>query len=69
MAIETKCQTPGSQFHIGIHDYLEPDEKFQSEIEILIEVSTKLGLDEEGAKLLEANIHNALELVLAPYFK
>jgi hypothetical protein len=28
----------------------------------------KLSLSNEQAKVLDANIHNALELVLAPYF-
>jgi hypothetical protein len=28
----------------------------------------KLDLSESEAKLLESNIHNAMELVLAPYF-
>lgn len=60
MAVETECQTPGARFDTHIHetgftvDFVYPG---------------VLDLSEDQAELLDANIHNALELVLAPYFK
>jgi len=60
MAVETKCQTPGTYFNTHISGAM-----------IKIEVITPVLLNQtkEEAELLEANIHNALELVLAPYFR
>lgn len=60
MAIETACQTPGAHYSTYI-----------SENRVLTSVyfSSPLKLTGEEAEILEANIHNALELVLAPYFK
>lgn len=62
MAIETPCQTPGAQYDTTI-----------SEQNICVWVHFPKGvgsqITEDAAQLLEANIHNALELVLAPYFK
>lgn len=60
MAIETVCQTPGTQFSTSIH---------RDSIQINIVLSRYLELTEEQAEVLEINIHNALELVLAPHFK
>ena len=60
MAIETECQTPGAVFHTKI------DPK---KISCSVDLPKKLELTEEQAKILESNIHNAMELVLAPYFK
>lgn len=59
MADSTVCQTPGAQFHIHITD---------TAIECSVDLPEPLSLTEEEAKLLEANLHNALELVLARYF-
>ncbi len=58
-AIKTKCQTPGVVYKTKIED---------RNISIDLSLPKKLDISEEEAKLLEANIHNALELVLAQYF-
>ena len=58
-AVKTVCQTPDAVFHIEIND---------KKISVDIDLPMKLNLSEEDAKLLESNIHNAMELVLAPYF-
>lgn len=59
-AVKTECQTPDAQFNIEIND---------SKVSVEVELPMELDLTEDEAKLLEANIHNAMELVLAPYFK
>lgn len=59
MANQTTCQTPGAQFHVHISE---------DKIEASVDLPMQLNLTEEEAKLLDANIHNALELVLARYF-
>lgn len=59
-ALKTKCQTEGAIYQTDISE---------KNISINIKIPFKLELDESEAKLLEANIHNVLELVLAPYFK
>ena len=60
MAVETKCQTPGVIFNTHTHNNV-----------ICVELSLpfNFNLDEQEAEPLEMNIHNALELVLAPHFK
>lgn len=58
-AIETECQTPGCKFKTDISD---------NKISVEIDLPKSLDLNEEEAKLLESNIHNALELVFAKYF-
>ena len=58
-ALKTPCQTSGAIFDTKISD---------SEVEISVKIPFDLDLDEDEAKLLEANLHNALELVLRPYF-
>ena len=59
MALSTPCQTSGTDFHTHIVD---------NHIVVLIELPFDLDLTEEAAEMLEANLHNAMELVLAPYF-
>lgn len=59
-ALETDCQTNGAIYNTNISD---------NNIKIDIEIPFILDIDESEAELLEANIHNALELVLRPYFK
>ena len=59
MANQTPCQTPGSQFHTHISS---------KRIETTIDLPDSLNLTEAQAELLDINIHNALELALAPYF-
>jgi hypothetical protein len=58
-AIKTKCQTPETNYTIDISD---------DKINIKLDLSKELDLDEAEAKLLESNLHNAIELVLARYF-
>ena len=59
MALPTACQTPGTQFTTRISPRL---------IEIRADLPEALDLTEEAAVLLEGNLHNAVELVLARYF-
>ncbi len=56
----TKCQTPDAQFHIEVSG---------KRVGCSIDLPIDLDLTDSEAKLLETNIHNAMELVLAPYFK
>lgn len=55
----TRCQTPGAVFHIAISE---------RSVSAIVDLPCALDLTEEGAAILEANIHNAMELALAPYF-
>ena len=59
MAVQTRCQTPGANFttHITTRAVVS-----------IVDFGRDLTLSEEEAKLLEDNIHNALELVLARYY-
>lgn len=59
-AVKTECQTPDAQFNIEIND---------NKVSVQVDLPMKLDISEEEAKLLESNIHNVMELVLAPYFK
>lgn len=59
-AMKTPCQTPNAQYDIEIHD---------KSIEIKVELPMQLELSKGEAKLLEANLHNMLELTLSKYFK
>jgi len=59
MAVETKCQTPGANFKTTIGTKA-----------ICVEV-TELPLESltvAEAELLEANLHNVIEIVLSKYF-
>lgn len=58
-AIKTKCQTNGAVFQTDISE---------DSITVVVKLPFELDVDVDEAKLLEANIHNALELVLAKYF-
>jgi hypothetical protein len=60
MAMQTVCQTPSTWFTTHISG---------SDVSVLIELPFDLNLDEDDAELLEKNIHNAMELVLARYFR
>lgn len=64
MATQTPCQTPGTHFATQIRS---------SSINVYLtgeSLAERLqGLTEAQAEILEANIHNALELVLARYFQ
>lgn len=58
-ALRTPCQTNGAIWEIEISD---------DEIEVEVKLPFKLELTKEEAKLLENNLHNAVELVLSKYF-
>ena len=59
MARSTKCQTPDAHFHISTNP---------KEILVRVEFGRTIDLNEKEAELLEDNIHNVLELVLARYY-
>jgi hypothetical protein len=59
MAIETKCQTPGTDFHTTIGKRV---------IGMTVVLPFRLDIDEEEAEVLYANLHNVIELVLTKYF-
>jgi len=59
MAIATPCQTDGAIFATEIK---------ARQIVVGVGLPFDLDLSEVQAEVLEANLHNALELVLAPYF-
>ncbi len=59
MANKTICQTPGAQFHTQIKPNV---------ISCKVDLPFELKLTPEQAKILDTNIHNVMELVLAPYF-
>lgn len=58
MALATPCQTPGAVYHTRIQD---------DRITVEIDLGHDLILDDESAAILEANLHNAVELVLARF--
>lgn len=60
MAMLTPCQTPGAQFHIQI-----TADSVSVSVDLPFEFT---GMSTEEAVILEANLHNVVELVLAPYF-
>jgi hypothetical protein len=59
MANATPCQTNGAQFHVEVGD---------NKVSIAVDIPFSLDLSEKDAETLETNMHNAMELVLAPYF-
>lgn len=59
-ALETPCQTPGVEYNINISE---------NKINIEIDLQTSLNIDENEAEILEANIHNSIEVILSKYFK
>ncbi len=58
-ALKTECMTPGVKYHTDIS---------KNNIKIVLDLPEDLKLNNEEAKLLEKNIHNALEIVLAKYY-
>ncbi len=61
MALATACQTPGATYRTKIAAH-----------EVIVEVDLgrdELVLGEESAALLEANLHNAVELVLSRFYR
>jgi len=59
MATATSCQTPGATYGIEISPML---------IACCVALDKPLRLSKAQAEQLEANLHNAVELVLARYF-
>jgi hypothetical protein len=60
MAVATQCQTAGVVYETLLSPW---------GIRMELGMPHPLDLTKDEAKLLEANLHNAVELVLAPYFK
>lgn len=60
MAFQTPCQTPGATFTVRVNS---------SFVDVGVSFPNKIELTADEATLLESNIHNALELVLRPYFR
>ena len=61
MALETKCLTPGAQFHTNVGtEYIT--------VSVDVPPGTLKDLTKEEAELLEKLLHNQIELVLRPYF-
>lgn len=59
MAIETECQTPGAVFHTAVQP---------RHVSVSVDLPFAVDLPEDAAGQLKANLHNAVELVMAPYF-
>jgi hypothetical protein len=59
MAMSTNCQTPGAHYLTRIT---------AGSVEVRIDLGVELDLTDEEAALLETNIHNAMEMVLARYY-
>jgi len=58
-ANKTECQTPDAVYDITISD---------DSISCQVKLPFNLSITEEEAELLEANIHNSIEIVLSKYF-
>ena len=56
---DTKCLTSGAMFHTSITP---------KKVGIEVEIPFDLDIDEEESGILETLLHNAVELVLRPYF-
>ena len=59
MAKETICQTEGAVYNTQI---------LPTEVSVNIKLPFKLDISADEALLLEANLHNVIELVLSRYF-
>lgn len=62
MALKTVCQTPGTLFTTRIQSQANL-------IALNIQLPKNIKLKKKDVVLLDKNLHNALELVLAPFFK
>lgn len=60
MAVATKCQTSGATFSTRIT---------AGSLSVTVDFGRVLDLGEAEAAELEANAHNVLEMLLAPYWK
>ena len=59
MAEATECQTPGAMYSTRVSGL---------GVEVRVQFPRHIEIEEEHAELIEANLHNAVELVLAPLF-
>jgi hypothetical protein len=59
MATQTPCQTDGAVFGIEVTP---------STVSVIVELPHDLCLDEDSEALLVANLHNVVELALAPHW-
>jgi hypothetical protein len=59
MSVKTPCQTDGATYGITVEG---------DSVMAFVEFGRDLMLSAEEANLLERNVHNALELVLAKYW-
>jgi len=59
MARKTKCLTPGAIFHTTVSN---------CSVGVRVALPHNLTLNKAKARELEDHMHNAMELVLAPYF-
>ena len=66
MALETKCLTPGAQFHTDMGTDYEGREYVTVSVDL--PAGTIKNLAEVEAELIEKLLHNQIELVLRPYF-
>jgi hypothetical protein len=57
--LEAKCKTPGAIYHFDINN---------KSVGVEVELPSEIDLDEEKAKELENEIHDALEDILARFF-
>lgn len=60
-ALATKCRTPDAQYHTKISD-----DKIETSVDIPSKILSEL--NEEQVETLEKTLHNAIEMVLAPYY-
>jgi hypothetical protein len=60
MAVATQCQTPGAQFHFHVND---------DGLSVAVDFGRKISLTGKAAAELEADVHNALELLLNGYYR
>lgn len=56
----TPCHTPGAQYHTLMHDH---------QVGETVDLPPTVTLTPEQAALVDTDMHNVLELVLAPYFR
>jgi len=64
-AVSTPCQTPGTMYSTDIGE----DGDGHLQVSTRTTLPMAVDLDEAGARLLEDQLHNTTELVLAPYFR
>jgi hypothetical protein len=66
MASYTDCQTPGAIYELIV----EPeDEESVKKVGCIVTLPRRIKLTDRERDVLEANMHNAMELVLARFFQ